>query len=367
MSASCRKNIKNKKMEENKPIVINLAVILKTIYKDRKQLIIFGIVGAVFGLIVAFSIPRIYKSTVVLAPEETSNGFMGSVSSLASMVGMDMKLGKTGDAIYPEIYPDVMGSTDFLVGLFSVPVTTKDKSYSADYATYLNKKTKSPWWDYPKTLLLQAIKKVKGGGGAPYTPGKKVDPFQLSRNEYELMLGISGNISCSVDKKTNVITITVTDQDPYIAACMADTVTSRLQHLITDYRTKKSREDVKYLNGILAKALENYKTSQDSYAAYTEGHRNAKLEYVNQTQAKLKSEMEMAENIYTTVSEQLELAKAKVQENTPAFITIQSASVPVKHSNTPKIIILALFFIIGIMVRGAFVIYKNHDKFFVRQ
>ncbi len=363
MSASCRKNIKNKKMEENKPIVINLAVILKTIYKDRKQLIIFGIVGAIFGLIVAFSIPRIYKSTVVLAPEETSNGFMGSVSSLASMVGMDMKLGKTGDAIYPEIYPDVMGSTDFLVGLFSVPVTTKDKSYSADYATYLNKKTKSPWWDYPKTLLLQAIKKVKGGNGAPYSPGKKVDPFQLTRDEYELMLGISGNISCSVDKKTNVITITVTDQDPYIAACMADTVTSRLQHLITDYRTKKSREDVKYLNGILAEALENYKTSQDSYAAYAEGHRNAKLEYVNQTQTKLKSEMDMAENIYTTVSEQLELAKAKVQEKTPAFTTIQNASVPVKHSNTPKLFVIALWVCIAISVRCTMLAWKNRNLF----
>ena len=353
--------------EKGSRININVFDVIAILKADVKKLVMFAIIGAVAGIVVAFSIPKTYKSTVVLAPEESGTGFMGSISSLASLVGMDMKLGKTGDAIYPEIYPDVMGSTDFLVGLFSVPVTTKDKSYSADYATYLEKKTKSPWWEYPKNLLFQAIKKVKGGGGAPYTPGKKVDPFQLSRNEYELMLGISGNISCSVDKKTNVITITVTDQDPYIAACMADTVTSRLQHLITDYRTKKSREDVKYLNGILAKALENYKTSQDSYAAYAEGHRNAKLEYVNQTQAKLKSEMEMAENIYTTVSEQLELAKAKVQENTPAFITIQSASVPVKHSNTPKIIILALFFIIGIMVRGAFVIYKNHDKFFVRQ
>lgn len=358
---------KTNKMEENKPIVINLAAILKTTYKDRKQLIIFGMAGAVFGLIVAFSIPRIYKSTVVLAPEETSNGFMGSVSSLASLVGMDTKIGNTGDAIYPEIYPDVMGSTDFLVALFDIPVTTKDKSFSGDYATYLMKETKSPWWDYPKTLLLQTINKIKGANSAPYSPGKKVDPFQLTRDEYELMLGISGNISCSVDKKTNVISITVTDQDPYIAACMADTVTSRLQRLITDYRTKKSREDVKYLQGILAEILEKYKTSQGSYSAYVEGHRSAKLESVNQTQAKLRSEMEMAENIYTTISEQLELAKAKVQENTPAFITIQSASVPVKHSNTPKIFILALFFIIGIMVRGAILVYKNYDKFFVKQ
>ena len=77
--------------------------------------------------------------------------------------------------------------------------------------------------------------------------------------------------------------------------------------------------------------------------------------------------MDMAQNIYTTVSEQLELAKAKVQEKTPAFTTIQSASVPVKHSDTPKIVILALFVFLAIAIRGAVLIYKNIDKFFVKQ
>lgn len=353
--------------EKGSRININVFDVIAILKADVKKLVMFAIIGAVAGIVVAFSIPKTYKSTVVLAPEESGTGFMGSISSLASLVGMDMKLGKTGDAIYPEIYPDVMGSTDFLVGLFSVPVTTKDKSYSADYATYLEKKTKSPWWEYPKNLLFQAIKKVKGGGGAPYTPGKKIDPFQLSKDQYDLMLGISGNISCSVDKKTNVITITVTDQDPYIAACMADTVTSRLQRLITDYRTKKSREDVEYLKGIQAESLVKYKKAQGNYSAYVESHRNSSLESINQMQEKLMSDMDMAQNIYTTVSEQLELAKAKVQEKTPAFTTIQSASVPVKHSNTPKIVILALFVFLAIAIRGAVLIYKNIDKFFVKQ
>ena len=353
--------------EKGSRININVFDVIAILKADVKKLVMFAIIGAVAGIVVAFSIPKTYKSTVVLAPEESGTGFMGSISSLASLVGMDMKLGKTGDAIYPEIYPDVMGSTDFLVGLFSVPVTTKDKSYSADYATYLEKKTKSPWWEYPKNLLFQAIKKVKGGGSAPYTPGKKIDPFQLSKDQYDLMLGISGNISCSVDKKTNVITITVTDQDPYIAACMADTVTSRLQRLITDYRTKKSREDVEYLKGIQAESLVKYKNAQGNYSAYVESHRNSSLESINQMQEKLMSDMDMAQNIYTTVSEQLELAKAKVQEKTPAFTTIQSASVPVKHSNTPKIVILALFVFLAIAIRGAVLIYKNIDKFFVKQ
>ena len=49
-------------------------------------------VFTVIGLVIAFTTPKVYKSSVVLAPEETEQGFSGSVSSLASMIGMNMKL-----------------------------------------------------------------------------------------------------------------------------------------------------------------------------------------------------------------------------------------------------------------------------------
>ena len=42
--------------------------------------------------------------------------------------------------------------------------------------------------------------------------------------------------------------------------------------------------------------------------------------------------MQLKYNAYTQVYEQLQLSRAKVQERTPAFTIVQSASVPVKHS-----------------------------------
>ena len=347
---------------KHRKINIDLFVLGKMLWDDKKRVCKYCFIAAIAGVIIAFSIPKEYKSTVVLAPEETENGFMGSISSLASMVGMDMRIGNTGDAIYPEIYPDVMGSTDFLVALFSVPVTTADKSYSADYATYLMKKTKFPWWEYPKVLLTGIIKKLQGNN-TPYSSKHKVCPFRLTRTEYELMLAIEGNLKCAVDKKTNVISITISDQDPYIAACMADTVTVRLQKLITDYRTKKSREDLEYLKKIHGESQVQYKKAQDAYAAFTEGHRGTVLESFNQIQEKLNNEMDMALDIYTKVSAQLELAKAKVQERTPAFTTIQSASVPVKHSNTPKIVILGIFIFLAVIARCCILFAKNIKLF----
>lgn len=350
-------------MEENKKVInINILDTIKLLKGDTKMMALYLFVGAVFGVIVAFSIPKIYKTTVILAPEETSNGFSGSISSLASMVGMNMNLGQSGDAIYPEIYPDVMSSNDFLVSLFPVQITTQDKSYSSDYATYLMAKSKMPWWDYPKALLALSIQKMRGDT-VMFSNKKKIDPFNLTKPEWELTQAIKGNLTCDVDKKTNVITITVQDQDPLVSASIADTVKNRLQILITNYRTKKARNDVQYLEKIFKEAKSQYLKAQYAYSGYTDAHMNAVLETVNQEGEKLKSEMDLRETIYNTVAQQLQLAKAKVQERTPAFTIIQSASVPVKHSNKPKVVILAIWVFIAFVVRCLVLIWKNKDMF----
>ena len=112
-------------MEEKKKLInINMAEVVRTLYADRKKVCIYSLVAGVIGVALAFGTPKVYKSTVILVPEESGNGFSGSISSLASMVGMNMKIGQTGDALYPEIYPDLMESTDFIVGLFPIKVTT---------------------------------------------------------------------------------------------------------------------------------------------------------------------------------------------------------------------------------------------------
>ena len=101
-------------MEEKEKIInINAVDVIRLLLADKKKICIYSFVAGAIGVLLAFGTPKIYKSTVVLAPEESGNSFSGSISSLASMVGMNMKIGQTGDAIYPEIYPDLMGSTKF--------------------------------------------------------------------------------------------------------------------------------------------------------------------------------------------------------------------------------------------------------------
>ena len=348
-------------MEKKKVIDINLIEVLRILKADFKKICIYSLVAGVIGVILAFGTPKVYKSTVVLAPEESGNGFSGSLSSLASMVGMNMKIGQTGDALYPEIYPDLLSSTGFIVGLFPITVTKKDGGEQYSYQEYLMKHQKMALDSYPRAWITDLIEKLKSKKEPG--PGHQPDPFYLTEKEFGVVKAIQGNIKCSVDKKTNVITIVVKDQDPLIAATVADSVQTHLQHAITDYRTKKARVDQEYMQQLYDEAQMQYKKAVEEYAAFADSYQNAKLQSYVLKGEELENEMQLKSNIYQQVAEQLQLAKAKVQERTPAFTIVQGASVPLKHSSRPKIVSLILWMMLGFLLRIGMLAWKNRRQF----
>ena len=349
-------------MEEKEKIInINAIDVIKLLLADKKKIGIYSLVAGVIGVLLAFGTPKIYKSTVVLAPEESGNSFSGSISSLASMVGMNMKIGQTGDAIYPEIYPDLMGSTKFIVGLFPVKVTTQKTHDTYTYQEYLEKHQRLPIHEYPMAWIADMIEKLKSddNGGK----GHKTDPFCLTKKEDGVAKSIKAKIDCSVDKKTNVITIIVEDQDPLIAATMADSVQEHLQLAITDYRTKKARIDLEYMGKLFDEASQQYKKARLKYASFGDANSKVALQSVQSQLDELENELQLKYNIYQQVVEQLQLAKAKVQERTPAFTIIENATVPIKHSSRPKVVSLIIWMFLGFIVRCGMLFWHNRTQF----
>lgn len=349
-------------MEEKKIIDINLAKVLKLLIKDRKKLCITALVFGIIGVALAFGTPKVYKSTVVLAPEESGASFSGSLSSLASMVGMNMKVGQTGDAIYPEIYPDLMASTDFIVGLFPIPVKKDKTGEKYTYQDYLENHQKLAIASYPMAILSEWIESLSDDGNGVLA-NHKIDPFRLTKKESQVVGSIRKNVTCSVDKKTNVITINVEDQDPLIAATIADSVQIHLQQAITEYRTKKARVDLEYMDTLFMEARKQFDQASKKYAEYADANQEVILQTYQQKLDELENDMQLKYNIYTQVVEQRQLAMAKLQERTPAFTIIQRATVPLKHSSRPKVVTLAIWMFMGFILRLLILFWKNRSSF----
>ena len=325
-------------MAENKTQeVINLRQVIKKIWDKRKLFYKVIPITMVVSAIYIFPIPRYYSCSVMLAPE-TNNPAMGggALGSLASSFGFDLNSMVSQDAISPELYPDLMESNDFIVSLFPIKVVNQDGDLKTTYLDYMqNHQAESPW-SMPKSWLLSLFKSNDEGDNG------KIDPFRLTRDQKDLVDQMMGNINCDVDKKTDVITITVTDQDPLICATMADSIRTRLQNFITDYRTNKARIDLEYYKKLTVEAKQDYEKARRLYGSYADANNDIVLESFRAKQADLENDMQLKYNTYTVLNTQLQAAIAKVQERTPAFTVLQGASVPVKPKGPRRMI-----FIIG--------------------
>ena len=168
----------------------------------------------------------------------------------------------------------------------------------------------------------------------------QINPFRLTKDEAAIAKALSQRVSVSVDKKTGVTTLTVMMQDPLISATLTDTVMYRLQNYITDYRTNKARHDLAFTERLYEEAKENYVKAQKEYAHFVDANKSLILQSASIERERLQNEASLAYNVYSNVSQQLQMAKAKVQEITPVYTVVQPATVPLRATKPSKITIL---------------------------
>ncbi len=332
-------------MEEIQSKEINLRVVIVKILKNKKTFLTNCLVAGVLASLIILCVPRYYRCEISLAPETTSISMGGgSLSSIASSLGINLGEGMSGDAIYPALYPDLMESTDFLVTLLPILVETEDGSIRTTFQDYLKNNQKSPWWSKTIRSVKKLFKKKKKGFSG--SSDGSVDPFHMSEAEFEILEGVKNSINCSVDTKTEVISLAVKAQDPLVCATVADSIRVKLQNFITSYRTSKARVDCAYYEKITEDAKHEYELAMRRYSVYCDAHKNVIMQSYVTEQEKLENEMSLKFNEYQMNQTQLQMAKAKVQEKTPAFTVLQSASVPVKPAGPKRMIFVALIILL---------------------
>lgn len=337
---------------------IDLLELAMKLWQQRKKIVKWCAVGAVLGLIVAFSIPREYETTVKLAPEfSASQKGSSGLSSLMSMAGLGSS-NQTLDALYPQLYPDVVGSVPFALSLFDVPVKDIEGEKSTTVRAFLEEDTSSPWW----SAILALPGKIIGGIKSLMSDEEDLgnhspNSFHLTNDEDLIVTALSQRISATVDTKTQVITISVTMQDPMVSAILADTVVYRLQEYITDYRTNKARKDLEYAETLNQEAKDNYYKAQQQYADYLDRNQGLILHSAQTTRERLENEATLAFNLYNQTSQQLQAAKAKVQENTPVYAIVTPATVPIKPAAPRKALILVGFVFLAFVACSAWILY----------
>ena len=326
--------------QEEEEQEIDLMEYARKLWESRKTLLIASGIAAVLGVVIALTTPRQYTVTVTLAPESGKSGG-GSLSGIASMLGMGgFSMGSDADALNVMLYPNIVSSTPFILDLMDTPVKTIDEKQPDTTLTgYLTEYTKKSLMGTVISLPFKAVGGVislfKEEEPEVTGPGT-IDPFQLTKDQAKIAEGIKKLIVANVDKKTGITTVSVTMQDPMVAAMLTDTVLLKLKQHITKYRVSKAEDDCKYWENLNNQRRDEYYAKQKEYAEYVDANKNVVLQSVQIEQERLQNDMQLAYQVYSNVATQLQMARAKVQEAKPVFAIVEPASVPLKTSGTSR-------------------------------
>jgi len=365
--------------KENKDSEIDLIDIAKKIWSGRKIIIKSMIVFFVLGIFIVIFSPKEYKSEITLVVETSASGsgMSGLLQQFGGLAGINLNNTTNKEALVPDLYPEVIKSTPFLLEIMKQKVIESKYDSTITIAQYIDR--------YTRPSLASSISKYTIGlpgiimewirGKNKNCSNKKlpilnsdsaislsIEPISITKEESDIIEALSECINTEQDfKKSNKFIIRVEMQDPLVVAQVTSSVVKNLTKYIIEYRTKKAKTDLNFVEKSTFQAESKYLEAQQKLAVYKDRNKNVILSSVQVEEEKLQSEFDLAFSVYSALAKQLEQAKIKVQEETPVFNVMDPAQVPLKKSKpkTSMTLIVMLFlggcFGVGIVFRKLYI------------
>lgn len=341
--------------EDDDEIQIDWMGILRQLLAIRKKLYKAAAVGVVLGILIALGTPKQYTVSITLSPEmggdKSGSGLASMAASfLGGSIGSD-----SPDALNATLTPDIVASTPFLLELFDARVVSQDKQIDTTFTVYLDEQ-KSSWMSYVLKvpgMAIDGIKSLFSNAEQKETETEQQGTIELKPKDASKLSSLRQQITAEVDKKTAITTLSVTLQDPKVTATIADSVVSKLQQYITTYRTSKAKEDCQYLEKLYKERQQEYYDAQQRYARYVDANSNVVFQSTLAERERLQNDMSLAYQVYSQVAQQLQVARAKVQEEKPVFAVVEPAVVPLNPSGTSRKVIVLGFIFLAVAFAGA--------------
>lgn len=353
--------IKSNQQTENQEI--DLIALFRKLYINRKNIYKAVGIGIAAGIIIGFSLPRTYQVDVNLSPESGVSA-TGGLSGIASMFGLGSASAEFGeDALTFNMFPEIVKTNPFALEMLQIPIQTQ-KGDSIILYDYLDTEKKS-WWGYAMGapgMLIGGIKSLFKEEQKDSI--KAIDPFRLTPEQSGRIGMLKKILEVKTDKKNNMTKVTVSLQDPLAAAIVADSAVHKLQEYITDYRTRKAKQDYDFQLSLCKQYKKEYFEAQQEYAKFADANRNVILQTVTSEKERLQKNLTLAEQIYSQSMGQLQVLRGKVQEAKPVFAVVEPATVPLVPTSPKKMLIIIAFAFLAFVFESAWILFGKdiyHD------
>ena len=308
-------------LEESEPIIQNLIMIYRKLLNNKKMFFAsFVIIMIATSLYLKFLYVPLYTSVGLIIPSSKQSSNTG-VSNLASQFGLSGVSSGGGNTLSPNVFPNVVHSYKLLNNILN-------KSYK--YKNFDNIKLIN--------ILLNADPKVLEWDG-------------ISRLNAVSIL--NDKISVMANRKTSIISLRVTTDDPSLSMKIAQNIIDELGITLKNYEKEQLNEKLDYITLRINEVNKELIIVEEKLKNFRETNRRlTSSPQLNLEEDRLLREVSVQEEIFTTLKTELELTQIDLISRSNLIITIDQPRMPLYRTNSSsqKIFILSLIIGFGISI-----------------
>jgi capsular polysaccharide biosynthesis protein len=347
---------------------IDLKDLFIKIWTQRKLILVVTAIAIVIGLLVAFLSPVEYSASCTVVPQQTEKSG-GNLAGIASMMGVNLGSGMSGETLSPTVYPNIVKSAPYCSDIMQTKITTKKSSVPItlyEYYTedeYRDKNLFSIIAKYtiglPGTILSAITSNDSDDlGQAIYSDtitGKVISLSEDERKVYEI---ISNNIQLELNSKDGYIVLGYSFGEPEAVAQITQNLYTTLDKYVRNYKAQKAEDNLNFVQSSYEEARADFLRKQSELAAFQDANRDLSTASARATLRRLNSEYDIAFTVYNELAKQLEQAKLAVKQSIPVLTVIDPVVVPNQKSAPRRAMILIVFTFLGVIIGIGWVFIK---------
>lgn len=326
-----------KKQEEQFDIVW----LLLYLWSKRKFIMICVGVVTLIAIVKYVSTDAKYKASASILPvvDEGMASKLGNMGGLAAMAGIDLSQSSNGNIITADLYPKVASSTPFLMELMNEKVKWNEPDTVMSLYEHVVQRTPS-FGDYLLAYTIglpRTIKSWFSDEDSLIIDNSGEEPMYVVLDKYQrkALSEMSEMIVVEENPIYRTIELSCYAESPEQAATLASKAVELLQKIITEYKTKRARLSLNFIEERYSETMSDYEKIREQFYAYKDSHRDMISERVDIVYQKLSDEYNISYSLLQTLSSQMEQAKMTLMENTPVFSVVEPVVMP-KEKDSPS-------------------------------
>jgi len=339
-----------------------------TVWDQKKFVLKVTGICVFIGLIIALVSPVEYKADATLLPETPSQMSVagGLLEEYGGLIGLGggLNIGADG-SIPPDLYPNIVESLPFQLELLNQPIRFASYDTTLSTYAYFDELHDPSVFDFIKEYTLGLPYKIMGLF-SPAASSKQLpiavgadSIIHITQYQQRIINEVRDRLTVSIDEETSLITLAISMPDSAAAAQLGRASIQLLEKYVTNYRTKKATEDLAFIREQVQEARDEFRTAQQALADFEDSNIGILTAQALTQKQRLQSTYDLKLNTYSSLAQQLEQAKLKVQANTPVVTVLEPIKMPVDNYKPRKKLIIILFFIVGFIISAGYVMSKK--------